>query len=196
MNIEGMICRLRALEPEDLDRMYGWENDSEVWRVSGTVAPFSRHTLSRLIDEQRFDIYATRQLRLVIESKGAESQKEAAESNGVVDNLIASNQSAVGEAVGAIDLFEFDPQNLRAGVGIIVAPPYRRRGLAADALRTLERYAVEVLRLHQLWCSVGADNKASLALFAKAGYTECGRRREWILTPDGAIDEVLMQKIL
>lgn len=191
-----MICRLRALEPEDLDRMYGWENDTEVWRVSGTVAPFSRHTLSRLIDEQRFDIYATRQLRLVIESKGAESQKEAAESNGVADNLIASNQSAVGEAVGAVDLFEFDPQNLRAGVGIIVAPPYRRRGLAADALRTLERYAVEVLRLHQLWCSVGADNEASLALFAKAGYSECGRRREWILTPDGAIDEVLMQKIL
>lgn len=172
MNIEGTICRLRALEPEDLDRMYGWENDTEVWRVSGTVAPFSRHTLSRLIDEQRFDIYATRQLRLVIEATKDDT------------------------AVGAVDLFEFDPQNLRAGVGIIVAPPYRRRGLAADALRTLERYAVEVLRLHQLWCSVGADNKASLALFAKAGYTECGRRREWILTPDGAIDEVLMQKIL
>ncbi len=189
MNIEGTICRLRALEPEDLDRMYGWENDTEVWRVSGTVAPFSRHTLSRLIDEQRFDIYATRQLRLVIESKGAES-------NGTVDSLIVSDQGTVGEAVGAIDLFEFDPQNLRAGVGIIVAPPYRRRGLAADALRTLERYAVEVLRLHQLWCSVGANNKASLALFAKAGYTECGHRREWILTPDGAIDEVLMQKIL
>lgn len=196
MNIEGTICRLRALEPEDLDLMYGWENDTEVWRVSGTVAPFSRHILSRLIDEQRFDIYATRQLRLVIESKGAESQKEAAESNGVADNLIASNQSVVGEAVGAVDLFEFDPQNLRAGVGIIIAPPYRRRGLAADALRTLERYAVEVLRLHQLWCSVGADNEASLALFAKAGYSECGRRREWILTPDGAIDEVMMQKIL
>lgn len=172
MNIEGTICRLRALEPEDLDLMYGWENDTEVWRVSGTVAPFSRHTLSRLIDEQRFDIYATRQLRLVIEATKDDT------------------------AVGAVDLFEFDPQNLRAGVGIIVAPPYRRRGLAADALRTLERYAVEVLRLHQLWCSVGADNKASLALFAKAGYTECGRRREWILTPDGAIDEVLMQKIL
>lgn len=164
--------------------MYGWENDSEVWRVSGTVAPFSRHVLSRLIDEQRFDIYATRQLRLVIESKGA------------AENLIAFNQGVVGEAVGAVDLFEFDPQNLRTGVGIIVAPPYRRRGLAADALRTLERYAVEVLRLHQLWCSIGADNKASLALFAKAGYAECGLRREWILTPDGAIDEVLMQKIL
>lgn len=171
MNIEGNLCRLRALEPEDLDAMYGWENDTDSWRVSGTVAPFSRHVLSRLIDEQQFDIYATRQMRLVIESLD-------------------------GSAVGAVDMFEFDPQNLRAGVGIIVAPPYRNQGFALDALQTLERYVRDVLRMHQLWCSVGADNEASLALFRKAGYAECGRRKEWILTPNGAIDEVLMQKIL
>jgi diamine N-acetyltransferase len=171
MNIEGNLCRLRALEPEDLDAMYGWENDTDSWRVSGTVAPFSRHVLSRLIDEQQFDIYATRQMRLVIETLD-------------------------GSAVGAVDMFEFDPQNLRAGVGIIVAPPYRNQGFALDALQTLERYVRDVLRMHQLWCSVGADNDASLALFRKAGYAECGRRKEWILTPNGAIDEVLMQKLL
>lgn len=171
MNIEGNLCRLRALEPEDLDAMYGWENDTDSWRVSGTVAPFSRHVLSRLIDEQQFDIYATRQMRLVIESLD-------------------------GTAVGAVDMFEFDPQNLRAGVGIIVAPPYRKQGFALDALQTVERYVRDVLRMHQLWCSIGADNEASIALFKKAGYAECGRRKEWILTPNGAIDEVLMQKIL
>ncbi|MBR3792594.1 MAG: GNAT family N-acetyltransferase [Alistipes sp.] len=172
MNIEGTVCRLRALEIEDIEAMYGWENDTEVWRVSGSVAPFSRNVLRRLIDEQQFDIYATRQMRLVIEC------------------------ATSGEAVGAVDLFEFDPHHRRAGVGIIVAPPYRRRGYALDALLTLERYAKEVLMLHQLWCSAGADNKASLSLFAKAGYAECGRRREWILSTDGATDEVLMQKIL
>ena len=171
MNIEGNLCRLRALEPEDLDAMYGWENDTDSWRVSGTVAPFSRHVLSRLIDEQQFDIYATRQMRLVIESLN-------------------------GTAVGAVDMFEFDPQNLRAGVGIIVAPPYRKQGFALDALQTLERYVRDVLRMHQLWCSIGADNEASLVLFKKAGYAECGRRKEWLLTSYGAIDEVLMQKLL
>lgn len=172
MNIEGAICRLRALEPEDLDAMYGWENDTEIWRASGTVAPFSRHVLSRLIDEQQFDIYATRQMRLVVECKTS------------------------GEAVGAVDLFEFDPHHRRAGVGIVIAPPYRQRGFALDALLTLEGYAREVLHLHQLWCSVAADNEASLRLFASAGYEECGRRRDWILTTDGGLDEVLMQNIL
>ena len=172
MNIEGTACRLRALEVEDIEAMYGWENDTEVWRVSGSVAPFSRNVLRRLIDEQQFDIYATRQMRLVIEC------------------------TTSGEAVGAVDLFEFDPHHRRAGVGIIVAPPYRRQGYALDALLTLERYAKEVLMLHQLWCSAGADNKASLSLFAKARYAKCGCRREWILSTDGATDEVLMQKIL
>lgn len=106
MNIEGTICRLRALEPDDLDTMYRWENDTNIWRVSGTTAPFSRHSLMRLIDEQRFDIYATRQQRLVIETTDTPQPAMA----------------------GAVDLFEFDPQNLRAGVGIMTAPEMRGRG--------------------------------------------------------------------
>ena len=170
MNIEATICRLRALEPEDLELMYGWENDMQIWRVSGTVAPFSRHVLSRLIEEQQFDIYTTRQMRLVIEHDG--------------------------QAVGAVDLFEFDPHNRRAGVGIIVDSQHRAQGLGHDALKALEQYARQTLHLHQLWCSVTVDNEASLKLFRKAGYVECGLRREWILTSEGALDEILMQKIL
>ena len=123
MNIEGTACRLRALEIEDIEAMYGWENDTEVWRVSGSVAPFSRNVLRRLIDEQQFDIYATRQQRLIIEN-------------------------IEGEVVGAVDLLEFDPQNLRAGVGIIVDERYRLRGYAKDALLALEYYAKEILHLH------------------------------------------------
>lgn len=174
MNIEGTICRLRALEPDDLDTMYRWENDTHIWRVSGTTAPFSRHSLMRLIDEQRFDIYATRQQRLVIET----------------------TDSGQPQRAGAVDLFEFDPQNLRAGVGIMTAPEMRRRGYGADALRTLERYCRETLHLHQLWCDVASDNEASMRLFTAAGYKECGRRRDWILTPEGWRDEILLQKIL
>jgi len=154
--------------------MYGWENDVDMWRVSGTTAPFSRHVLSRLIEEQQFDIYATRQLRLVVEVASMEGY----------------------EAVGAVDLFEFDPQNRRAGVGIMITKPYRRQGLAADALQAVERYAREVLHLHQLWCSTTAVNEASIALFRKAGYEECGRRREWLLTQHEVLDELLRQTIL
>jgi len=38
---------LRALEPEDLELLYEWENDMANWLISNTLAPFSRFTLKR-----------------------------------------------------------------------------------------------------------------------------------------------------
>lgn len=171
MSLEGELTRLRALEAEDVDLLYVWENAPAVWGVSGTLAPFSRHTLRRFLDEQRFDLYAARQLRLVVETLD-------------------------GRAVGLVDLFEFEPVDLRAGVGILIhGAGDRGRGFASDALDVLCRYARQVLGLHQLWCSVAPDNAASLALFRRAGFAECGRKREWRRTPDGWADELLLQKI-
>ena len=67
--MESELIRLRALEPEDVNILYKWENDTEIWKVSNTVAPFSKHMLRQFIENQQRDIYETRQLRLIIESK-------------------------------------------------------------------------------------------------------------------------------
>lgn len=172
MNLEGRLCRLRAIEPDDIETMYAWENDPEVWSVSGTTAPFSRHTLERFVEEQRFDIYQTRQLRLVIET-------------------------LAGQTIGALDLFEFDPYNQRAGVGILIHDKTMRgRGYAADALAIACNYGRCVLGLHQLWCGVGDTNPASRRLFQGAGFQETGRKKDWLRTPGGYEDEILLQKIL
>ena len=99
--------------------------------------------------------------------------------------------------VGAVDLFEYDPLNGRAGLGILIyGEENRRRGYASDTLEVLGRYAREQLRLHQLWCTVGAGNAASLALFRQAGFVETGVRRDWLWSPEGFRDEILLQKIL
>lgn len=172
MNLSGRITRLRAVEPDDIGCMYAWENDPEVWRVSGTLAPFSRHTLSTFIEQQQFDIYQTRQLRLMIENPE-------------------------GRAVGTVDLFEFDPTNLRAGIGILIYDrSQRRRGYASDALTALVNYARETLGLHQLWCNIGAENEASRALFRQAGFCEIGVKRDWNRTPEGYSDELLLQLLI
>lgn len=172
MHIEGEDIRLRAVEPEDIDLMYQWENDCTVWEVSGTLVPFSRHTLQRFLDEQQFDIWQTRQQRLIIENKE-------------------------GKAVGAVDLFGLEPLHRRAGIGILIAEEEdRRRGYAKDAVTTLCRYAHEVLGLHQLWCNVGSNNIASRVLFFGCGFEECGTMREWLWHPDGWEDQLMLQKIL
>ena len=37
--INDDIIRLRALEPEDLECLYQWENDMDLWEVSDTLTP-------------------------------------------------------------------------------------------------------------------------------------------------------------
>ncbi len=157
---------LRALEPADLDFLYTLENDFTVWQVSNTVAPFSKFVLEQYLENAALDIYAIRQLRLVM-----------------------CNYSH--DAIGTIDLYDFDPLHRRTGIGIVVAAPYRGKGHAAEALQLLLQYCRHTLQLHQVYCSVTATNTSSLQLFAKAGFTEAGLRKEWLRKPDGNWDDVV-----
>lgn len=160
---------LRALEPTDLDFLYALENDVSVWEVSNTAAPFSRYVLQKYLENAAADIYETRQLRLVIEAKN--------------------------EAVGAIDLFDFEPQHLRAGVGISVLAGFRRNQYASEALTLLKDYTRNFLNLHQLYASVPEDNEGSLQLFRKCGFVECGTKKDWLKTPQGWKDIIDFQHI-
>lgn len=171
MLLRGKNIHLRALEPNDVEPMYRWENDPAVWGVSGTVAPFSREILRAFIEQQQYDIWRTHQLRLVI----------------------ARNDDAT--AVGAVDLFDFDPLNRRAGVGVLVADGERCRGYASEALGLLVEYARDVLMLNQLYCDIDTDNVVCRALFSGCQFEECGVRRRWRLAADGWRDVVMMQRL-
>ena len=163
---------LRPLEPEDIDLLYQWENDMELWEVSHTKTPFSRYILAEYIKNTTKDIYTTRQLRLVIENEESQS-------------------------VGAVDLFDFEPFHLRAGIGILIHQEEdRQRGYAIDALKALARYAAESLGLKQLYANIASDNEASIRLFEKAGFKRAGVKKSWLKTPGGWKDELLVQKLL
>ncbi len=98
--------------------------------------------------------------------------------------------------VGLIDLFDFDPFHLRAGVGILIANnKHRQKGYATEALHLLTKYAFETLQLHQLYCNIGTNNPISIQLFKNAGFEEVGIKKGWNKTVDGWIDEVLLQAI-
>ena len=71
--------RLRALEPEDLEVLYRWENNSALWEVGDTLAPFSRYVLRHYIAESGRSLYEVHQLRLMIE------QEETGKAIGIVD---------------------------------------------------------------------------------------------------------------
>lgn len=163
--------KLRAIEPVDLEVLYLWENDPDVWRVSQTIGPMSRDRLSSFIREQRYDLYATRQMRLMID----------------VDDV----------AVGCVDIFDFEPLHRRFGVGILIyANEHRRRGYASRVIDMVKDYARNVLDLRQIWVNIDSDNPASIALFESCGFVLSARRREWINRAGVFVDELEYQCFL
>lgn len=163
--------RLRAMEPEDLDRLYRIENDPDLWGVGTTNVPYSRYALHDYIATSSADIYTDRQVRLMIEDEDTQM------------------------VVGICDLTSFDPRHQRAEVGIVIERPYRCKGYAEVALEHLHNYAKGTLHLHQLYCIVAADNNSAVRLFEKSGYKTSHRLAEWLAEGNGFTDAVLMQRL-
>ncbi|HEX2394166.1 MAG TPA: GNAT family N-acetyltransferase [Bacteroidales bacterium] len=172
--MEGTEIILRAPEPSDLEILYRWENDRETWQVSNTITPFSKYILEKYIENAHLDIYQVKQLRLMIDVKEKLSVK----------------------TVGTIDLFDFDPYHLRAGVGILIGDKSDRgQGYASQALGKFIQYCFNILQLHQLFCNITPTNVESLRLFKKWGFRITGRKADWIKTVDGFAEELLLQLI-
>lgn len=172
ITLKGKGIYLRALEPEDLDFVYAVENNETIWEVSNTQTPYSRFLIRQYLEHAHQDIYEAKQLRLAI----------------------CKNNSA--KALGLIDLFDFDPKNKRAGVGIIIQDENdRHSGYGSQALGLLIQYAFEQLQLHQLYANISTENTASLSLFTTFGFEKIGVKKDWNFTRNRFHDEALFQLI-
>ena len=54
--LENERIILRALEPEDLEVLFRWENDASLWELGSTLSPFSRYVLKEYIATSHQDI--------------------------------------------------------------------------------------------------------------------------------------------
>jgi diamine N-acetyltransferase len=168
--LKGKNIYLRALEPNDLEFVYAVENDESVWEISHTQTPYSRFLVRQYLENAHQDIYEAKQLRLAI--------CELDDNN----------------AVGLIDLFEFDPKNNRAGIGIMIKDnQLRNQGIGTEALSLLIKYAFYNLNLNQLFANIDSENKASLQLFTKFGFEKIGVKKKWNLVNGVYKDEILFQ---
>jgi len=172
MILESEGVRLRAVEPEDLELLYKWENEEANWRQSNTLVPYSRFILKNYISNSHKSLYETCQLRLMID---------------VV---------STGKTIGTIDLFDFDHFNLRAGVGILIADVTdRQKGFASVALGCLIKYTFETLQLHQLWCNILDGNEESMNLFIHHNFKKCATKKEWVRVNGQFTGETMLQLI-
>jgi len=167
--LENETIRLRALEPEDLEFLYKWENDTSLWEYGNTLTPFSKFVLHQYLENASLDIFEVKQLRLIIEDKVS------------------------GKPVGTIDLYDFEPYHNRAGIGILIDESYQRKSYAAQALEILKDYVFKFLKMDQIYAFIPMMNVPSIHLFRKCGFTESGLLRKWNKMSDGAQDVFVYQ---
>jgi len=172
VTLKGENIYLRALEPNDLEFVYAMENDQSMWEVSNTQTPYSRFLIKQYLENAHQDIYEAKQLRLAI------------------------CQDQDFPAIGLIDLFDFDPKNNRAGVGIVIqGKENRNQNIGSEALELLLKYSFYHLNLHQLYANIGTENSASIALFSKFGFQKIGVKKDWVLVHGSYQDEAIFQLI-
>ncbi|TYP99390.1 diamine N-acetyltransferase [Tenacibaculum adriaticum] len=169
--LKGKHIILRALEPEDLQFLFDTENNENFWEVSHTKTPFSKFILKQYLENAHLDIYEVKQLRLVIEDINSFHQ------------------------IGMIDLFDFNPQHKRVGLGILISEEHQQKGYASEALKLLTNYCFSHLQVHQLYANITADNTKSLALFRKHNFKQVGIKKDWIFSHGIYKDEILFQLI-
>ena len=163
---------LRALEPNDVELLYRWENTAEVWKVSNTHSPISKFMLANYIKTADADIWEKKELRLVIENNKK-------------------------KAIGTIEVFDFDPFHQRAGLGIIVFKEEDRRGgVATEAISLINEYLKNEIGVYQVYVNIAADNAPSIQLFEKLGFEIIGTKKHWLKRPTEWIDELMYQKFV
>ena len=160
---------LRALEPEDLDILYEWENNLELWKYGSNLTPYSKFALRDYLTNSMQGIFQTRQLRLMaIEKK----------SNNVV---------------GTVDVFDYDPIHQKSCIGILVDTQFRHKGYGEEILNLTADYAFRFLHLNQLYAYIPISNHGSFNLLCKCGYEQAGLPKSWHKTSNGFEDVRLMQ---
>jgi len=137
---------LRTLQASDADVMLKWENDPQIWVVSGTKKPFTKEEIDEFV-------------------KGNHDLKE----NQQIRYFICLNESI--KPIGTIDLFEYNAHKKMAGVGVLIAEDAnKQKGFATEALSLMIHYCRNELGVVNLFCNITKDNTASIRLFEKNGF--------------------------
>ena len=165
--LEGKLVRLRAREPEDVERAYTWINDRKVTQFLTARYPLSR------ADEQRW--------------------LEGTATNGFADGVHLAIETKDGAHIGNIDLIETRPEDRKAGLGVMIGEKkYWSNGYWTDAILTLLRFAFEEMNLNRVWLTALEFNDRSIACYKNCGFQEEGRLRQEVFSGGRYHDLVAM----
>ena len=152
---------LRRPKLLDLDQLLFWENNLDNSLFSENPIFYTTEQIEEFLTSVQ-DIFLDRQIRFMIDSSGS--------------------------TVGCVDLFEYDMVNSRAGVGIFIDEKFRNMGIATEALSLLKSICIKDYFISNLHANILQNNKDSIQLFERAGFTKNGVKENWIRTENSMLD--------
>lgn len=156
--LTGNLVVLRALERDDLKLIHNWQNDEEVMRLSRSQPD---HSVSMEALAAEFE-------------KNLKGEDSDTRRFGIVEK-------SSGKLIGwcSISLNRWARRFTTADVGLCIGEKDRwLKGYGTDVVGLLLKEAFEQLDLHRLVWWTHSDNKGSIALARKMGFSEEGRLRE------------------
>ncbi len=165
---QGKLVRLRAVEPDDWEKFFEWDKDTEFARYTDSVAfPASREALKKWTAEL------------------AHTEPKNHEFRWIIENL-------KGEFVGTINTHTCDSRTGTFRYGIAIRREHWHKGYASDAIRLVLTYFFHELRYQKVSVNVYAFNEASLKLHQKLGFREEGRLRRMVYTHGTLYDDFIL----
>lgn len=164
---QGKRIRLRAIEPEDWQTYFAWDNDSEQARALYHIPlPRSQAATQRWTADE-----ATRQpehdaFRFVIENEQ-------------------------GDIAGDLTTHSCDRRVGTFAYGLNIRRGFRRRGYATEAIQLVLRYYFEELGYQKVTVGVYNFNDASISLHEKLGFQREGQLRRTAFTRGQYYDEII-----
>jgi len=160
---------LRRPKLLDLEQLLLWENNLDNSLYSDNPIFYTKEQIEQFLTSDQ-DIFLDRKIRFMIDSSGS--------------------------SVGCVDLFEYDMVNSRAGVGIFIDEKFRNMGIGTKALSLLKSICFKDYFISNLHSNILYNNKASIQLFEKAGFTKNGIKENWIRTENSMLDVWFFQCFL
>lgn len=164
---EGAKVRLRAVEPEDWEQFFAWDQDSETARRAYFI-PFPRSAV------------ATRQWAEV-----------SANEVPVDDAYRLAIETLEGELVGTLNTNNCDRRQGTFSYGIAIGAEFRRQGYAAEAITLVLRYYFRELGYQKVNVQVYDFNEPSIRLHESLGFQREGQLRRMIYTGGTYHDDLL-----
>jgi RimJ/RimL family protein N-acetyltransferase len=166
--LRGEKVLLRALEQEDLPRLWVFHNNVEYELFAGGD-PWEPESLARL--QARFE---------------AESRE------GDHDGMRFAIETD-GKLIGSCGLFHIDQTSRTCELGIGIGDKdYWGRGYGRDTLRVLLDYAFRLRNFHKVWLRVVGVNERAIRAYRACGFVEEAHLRQQHWGDGQYVDEVYM----